>query len=247
MDCGVTRGFRSWLSEGATEAVSILQCIRCGEDLDAENVDLQSQIAKCAGCGAVFRIGESVENTPDDGFSPHDCPSGVTFNTTPNGFVLTASTRSWAALFLVPFTCVWSGGSLGSLYVMPLMAGGELSLLMGVFGLPFLAGSVVLVWMCGMMLFGQVRVTASGFDGSIFTGFGPVGRTKRFSWLDMHWISEESRRQHSNSSKQVLCLGGRSRVTFGSMLDDARRYHVRRTIEVLLRDLERPVRPAGAG
>ena len=50
---------------------------------------------------------------------------------------LGATTRSPIAFFLVPFMCVWSGGSLGGVYGSQVL-NGEFDLGISLFGIPFI-------------------------------------------------------------------------------------------------------------
>ncbi|RVU38811.1 hypothetical protein EOI86_05965 [Hwanghaeella grinnelliae] len=107
-----------------------LSCVSCGKEIDSNDINIEKDLAKCGSCGEVFAASEALHgNEAGDPFDPHDCPGGVSFVENYQGFVLTASTRSASALFLIPFTLVWSGFSLGNIYVVPLLAGKSLGML----------------------------------------------------------------------------------------------------------------------
>lgn len=133
-------------------------------------------------------------------------PEGLKLEETMAGFRLTISTRSWAALFLVPFTLVWAGGSLGGIYGSQL-AKGEFNLLMSLFGLPFLAGSVFLVAMTAMTVAGRSVVEQAGGKFSIRTGALGVYRTQAAAWDEVLAcrLTEASRRGRTsyNTTYQV--------------------------------------------
>lgn len=48
-------------------------------------------------------------------------------------------------LFLIPFMCVWSGTSVGGIYIWPLLRGKPLELAPCLFGIPFLVASIA-IW-----------------------------------------------------------------------------------------------------
>jgi hypothetical protein len=77
-------------------------------------------------------------------------PNGAWFEQLADGFRTHATTRSWTALLLVPFTCVWSGISLGGIYGKQ-MSSGQFDPTSSLFGVPFLLGSVFVVGYGAMM------------------------------------------------------------------------------------------------
>ncbi|PHX79451.1 MAG: hypothetical protein CK541_05015 [Opitutia bacterium] len=101
-----------------------------------------------------------------------------------DGFRLILSARSCIAFFLVPFTLVWAGGSVGGIYGMQI-AKGEFNLLMSLFGLPFLAGSVLLIAITVMAVAGRCVVELAGGKFSIRTGALGVYRTQSAAWDDV--------------------------------------------------------------
>ena len=86
-----------------------------------------------------------------------------------------------SALFLIPFTCVWAGGSMAGIYGSQI-AKHAFDLKLSLFGIPFVIGSVVLVLSCLFALFGKHVVTLSCGNGMYFRGVGPFGRTTRFGY-----------------------------------------------------------------
>ena len=84
-------------------------------------------------------------------------------------------------LFLIPFTCVWAGGSMWMLYGKQIVER-TFDLKTTLFGIPFLIGSVALVSECLFMLFGKRVLTLSGGNGRYFVGVGPIGKTVRFKY-----------------------------------------------------------------
>lgn len=111
-------------------------------------------------------------------------PKGVRLEETMDGFRLTLSTRSCIALFLVPFTVAWAGGSLGGIYGMQI-AKGEFNWMMSLFGLPFLVGSAFLIAITVMAVAGRCVVELAGGKFSIRTGAMGVYRTQSVAWDDV--------------------------------------------------------------
>ena len=147
-------------------------------------------------------------------------PKGVSLVETMDGFQLFISTRSWAAVFLVPFTLVWSGGSLGGIYGTQ-FAKGYFSLTMSLFGLPFLIGSVFLIGLTVMAVAGRSIVELAGGRLRLRTGALGVYRTKSADWRDVRGcrLTEVSLRgRYSNSFQvEVAVEGGKPlRVGIGA-------------------------------
>jgi hypothetical protein len=147
-------------------------------------------------------------------------PKGVSLVETMDGFHLSISTRSWVAVFLVPFTLVWSGGSLGGIYGTQI-AKGEFSLTQSLFGLPFLIGSVFLIGLTVMAVAGRLIVELAGGRLRLRAGALGVYRTKSADWRDVRGcrLTEVSLRgRYSNSFQvEVAVEGGKPlRVGIGA-------------------------------
>jgi hypothetical protein len=128
-------------------------------------------------------------------------PKGVDLVETMDGFRLTLSTRSCIAIFLVPFTLVWAGGSLGGIYGTQI-AKGEFNWMMSLFGLPFLVGSCFLIALTVMSVCGRTIVELAGGKFSIRTGALGVYRTRSAAWHDVRScrLTEVSRRGRNSYS-----------------------------------------------
>jgi hypothetical protein len=128
-------------------------------------------------------------------------PKGVDLVETMDGFRLTLSTRSCIAFFLVPFTLVWAGGSLGGIYGTQINQG-KFNLMMSLFGLPFLLGSIALIGLTVMSVCGRTIVELAGGKFSIRTGALGVYRTRSAAWHDVRScrLAEVSRRSRNSYS-----------------------------------------------
>jgi hypothetical protein len=135
-------------------------------------------------------------------------PKGLQLTENLTGFQIVLSTASWVALILWPFMFVWAGGSLGGIYG-PQIKSGEFSWLMSLFGLPFLAGSVILFGVAFMSTFGRV-IVESGQDGLLRIRKGGLGLywTKSAAWMDVvsAEVVEETRRRKGNYTISYACV-----------------------------------------
>jgi hypothetical protein len=137
--------------------------------------------------------------------------------------------------FLIPFMCVWSGLSIGGIYGTQI-AQGEFNAVLSLFGIPFLLGTFLLGWLVVMSVCGRIDVAIDRNDGQIFTGVGPFGWTRHFDWDSIHTVEEDQCFGYhaSGSHGRIISLVGQSRVKFGSMLTDARRFYLLQALRKLL-------------
>jgi hypothetical protein len=142
-------------------------------------------------------------------------PKGVVLEETMDGFRLILSTRSCVAFFLVPFTMVWAGGSLGGIYGTQI-AKGEFNLVISLFGIPFLAGSIFLIALTVMTVWGRCVVELAGGKFSIRTGALGVYRTQSAAWDEVLScrLTEASRRGRNSYTTtyqvEVAVEGGKT-------------------------------------
>ena len=186
-----------------------LYCPACGGDFRTVDIDLQGDKAHCRKCDRNFRLSSLVNSNLDDGSGTHpgrftvgsgdtagvaevpapttdsplddptqSPPAGCYYHQTLDGWVAGANTRSWFALYLIPFATVWSGMSLGMIYGQQIVHH-KLNVVMSLFGLPFLMGSVFIWGLAVMMVAGKVRVTCQGDQLEVFTGVLGLGIRKR--------------------------------------------------------------------
>ena len=146
-----------------------------------------------------------------------------------NGVAIDASTRSPIAFFLVSFMLVCSGGALGGIYGTQIM-NGEFNLMMSLFGIPFLAGSVLFWAIAIMAVAGKVEVTIRGKLGQVFVGVGSLGWKRPFRLDEVESITEEvteSRSQKGGrTTSHKILINCPKPVRFGSGLNDERRQFI---------------------
>lgn len=215
-----------------------LSCPTCETVVVPDDVNVAKDVAYCRKCNAAFSIAEAIHDiekvdAPNPAVDFNNPPRGVWFEQTFEGFVIGATTRSALGCFLVPFMCVWSGGSLGGIYGTQIM-NGKFDLFQSLFGIPFLIGTIIFGSLALMSVIGRVVLTVDRDSGSIFTGVGRIGYTKRFEWKDVTHVYEESKRGSKGSVTKQIVLEGKERITFGSMLSDERRYFMLQVLKKML-------------
>lgn len=221
-----------------------MNCPKCQTVVQPQSLNIQTDVGQCQSCNHLFKISESLgsSNSTEVDFDMNELPKGTWFRRDRHDIVIGASTRSAIAIFLIPFSLVWCGGSLGGIYGSQILTG-KFSLLMSLFGIPFLLGSVVLVSFTLMAILGKVELTLYRYGGKVFTGIGSIGKTKKFKWDDINTITEVSNavmnssyrsRNHSRRSSEKILMEGQRRISFGSGLKESRRYYLLKSLQSIL-------------
>ena len=211
-----------------------MNCPKCNYTLPGENINIQANIGKCDSCGNVFSVSETINSTINNAFNINNPPSGTWFRRDYNEVIIGASTRSAIAFFLVPFMLIWSGGSLGGIYGTQII-NGEFEVTSSLFGIPFLLGSLFFWGITVMAIWGKVEITMDRQGGNVFTGVGKIGLTKSFNWKHVSRVKEApSKIGYPGSHGGKLVLDGADRISFGTGLNENRRYYVMSALQKIL-------------
>lgn len=217
-------------------------CPTCRSKIAPDDINVSTDVALCRSCRNTFRLSEILGAIPSSSIDLHSPPAGAWYTPTADGFIAGATTRTWMALFLIPFTCVWSGLSMSGIYGSQIVKG-EFNLSGSLFGIPFLLGTVFLVSWCAMTVAGQVVVTRHSDQLTIFTGVGSIGWTRTCSLSDFSIVREGYAGMNSwNWNRRQgpsIRLEGKRAVAFGSTLSTDRRYFLLKVLETALRDTAR--------
>jgi len=211
-------------------------CPQCRTEIPLADVNVATDIALCRRCGTTYSFAElQLDRDETAGVDLARPPRGAWLRRQANEFEVGATTRSFAALILIPFTLVWAGGSMGGLYGTQI-SHHKFDLFQSLFGLPFLLGSVALVALSLMTTLGKVVVRASGDQGVVFVGVGPLGWTRKFrrSEIKMARVAM-SKWQQNNRNVPQLELDGPVPIRFGSGLTEARRHFMLAALRQYLR------------
>ena len=202
-------------------------CPSCRSRIAPDDINVATDVALCRSCGNTFRLSEIIGAIPSSSFDLGSPPRGAWFEPLPDGFTASATTRTWMALFIVPFTCVWSGLSMSGIYGSQIVKG-HFNLFSSLFGMPFLIGTIFLVSWCAMCVAGQVVITRRSDQLTIFTGVGSIGWTRACSLSDFSIVREGyagmGNWNWNNRQGPAIRLEGKRAVAFGSMLSTERRY-----------------------
>lgn len=109
------------------------------------------------------------------------------------------------ALFLIPFTCLWSGFSLSGIYG-PQIANRALDVKMALLGLPFVFGTIILIGMILFALFGRRTLTLRRGRGTYFRGVGPFGVTTSFEFDGRSAVRAISRMGRARHGLRIVSI-----------------------------------------
>ena len=161
-------------------------CPECGANVPLADMNVAADVALCRACGTRSRIAELRESGGDatdykalSGPTPKHVKVVRDLND-PSGKV---ELRYWkfspVVLFLIPFTCVWSGMSIGVIYGSQIVKH-ALDWKLSLFGIPFLIGTVVLVGVILNLLFARRRLVLERGHGTYSAKVFGIGRTRHF-------------------------------------------------------------------
>lgn len=195
-------------------------CSKCRRKIDSDSINVGKDTAYCTGCESLWSLSALLESIPSKSFDAHSPVNGIHVDERGDSWTVSGSHRSWIALFLVPFTFVWAGGSLSGIYGSQLYSG-EFDPGASLFGLPFLIGSLVLTVVCLMSIFGRTLVSVDNGKALIFIGIGSIGWYRRFDWKLIDRVTENSSTQYKH-----LSLEGDKRINLGWGLSASRQYYM---------------------
>jgi len=203
-------------------------CPSCKRELLLNDINISADMALCRSCGYSGPIlGSSAVPHMSNEEMAHP-PKRVSLR---QGFddelALICHPKRGLALFLIPFTIVWSGGSMWGIYGTQWMTG-EFDLMQSLFGIPFLLGTIVLMITTLYTLFGKTTVTLSRGYVRVFNGVFGMGRTKGIACGKGTRVSleESSIKQNNVSQSEIVLRSGDRILKFGaiSMTKDIQRY-----------------------
>ena len=198
-------------------------CPECSKEIPLADVNPSTDVALCRSCGKTFSFAELADE-PEAEFDFTRPPRGAWVRQLGGGFEVGSSTRSGIAFFLIPFTALWSGGSLGGLYGSQIYKG-HFDWKMSLFGLPFLLGSAFLIPTALVAGFGKLIVRGEGDNGSVFLGVGGIGWARRFRWSEIKRVHQSMSKWQQNGRSLALIELERDAkpIRFGTQLSNERR------------------------
>lgn len=206
-------------------------CQQCQKKIAAKNVNVATDTAFCDACETLTRLSDLIPSGAPKSSKPLAQVSGVHVEDKGYKWSVEARHRSLMALFLVPFTLVWAGGSLSGIYGSQIVSG-EFELEQSLFGIPFILGSIVLITLSLMSLYGKTRVSCHNGKATVFIGIGAIGWTRNFGWSDIERVVETG--SNYNNQQKHIALEGSKRIGLGWGLSSERLYFLKNFLETKL-------------
>lgn len=161
-------------------------CPSCGAGIPLADVNVGADIALCRACGARCHVAELVDagdEQEETRLLSGPAPKHVQVIRDPNdirGTVeLVYAKVNPAALFVIPFALVWSGGSLGGIYGVQIYRH-TFDWKVSLFGIPFVLGTFVLLYAILSMLFKKSRLALRPGHGTYSSKVLGFGKTVEF-------------------------------------------------------------------
>lgn len=194
-------------------------CPNCGKELPLADVNIAQDVALCRACNYTgsFLAAATVPRLTDEELARP--PKRVSLRREfGDALTVVCRPRRAALWFLVPFVALWSGGSMTGIYVAPLVRG-TFEWRDGLFGIPFLLGTLVLLAIVAYLAFGQTTVTLSKGRIRTFTGVFGLGRTREMECGPgtAVAIAQSNFRSNNVPQPEIVVKSGDATLKFGAM------------------------------
>ena len=158
-------------------------CPECHQPIPLEDIQPAANLAICRSCNLTHRLSGIVTGSELDDVSLDQKPRRLTIQNEADGLRIVYKHIPGIFWFILPFTCVWGGGSMWGIFV----EGKTLETSTLLMGLPFVMGTIVLIGVLLCMSCGQrvVRIRSTGSregECTYFYGVGSIGITKRIAY-----------------------------------------------------------------
>ncbi len=157
-------------------------------------------------------------------------PKGAWFEQLSDGFRVGATTRSPAALFVVPFITLWSLGWFSGIVAMIALQihsgrfAPHIFLLAALFCAPLVAIGLLGWRFFFLGIAGKCVVTVKNDEAELFVGVRKTGWRRYFRWSEVQAVSEgTANRSYPGGNQSTICLEAHPRVIFGTSLNQERR------------------------
>ena len=213
-------------------------CPYCGKTIPISELQPAADLAICRTCEESFSITQLISDQELADVDLDTPPKHVTLINAESGLYIVYRRIPGIFWFLLPFTCVWSGGSVGTHYIVPFLAGAEMPPSQLLFGIPFLIGTLILLTALIYMLFGCRRIGIHPEESDrgvieVFTGVGKLGITKRIRYqLSTTVALKEGSMRVNNEPLDDICIrSDDDELRFGPMLPEPHKRYIAALIQ----------------
>lgn len=233
------------------------RCFRCRTSIPEERINVTQGIAHCPSCGALWRLLDLASQdaaAAPHGLDPSTSPAGCRMSTDGDALVLSASTRSFGGFCGALAICLFWNFIVGTFFLLvidgfmraagmqppPWLPGkpstftsawGPLFVLL--FITPHLCIGMMFIWNVMLKAAGECRVSIRNDDGRVFTGVGPLGRTRRFTASEVTAVHIHAKKDDESVST-VVAIAAHKLIKFGSDLAPIRQLWMQSQLSELL-------------
>ena len=194
----------------------------------------------CKGCGNMLTVEAPTPNDCDLNLQPTS--PGTTLETTSEGWQLTMSMLSYRGVFY----CLIFGlcAVLSLMKVVESLDSTNAN--HGVWGVPqaiLSILSIVLAYFAAIWIWGKIVIAVEKTQGTIFTGIGVIGLSRRFDWSKVTRIVDERVPTSGAGRDFEIVLYGPTQIRFGATLPKGCKCEVLALLQKLLKQEKRGDRP----
>ncbi|MDD3469792.1 MAG: hypothetical protein PHE53_07415 [Thermoguttaceae bacterium] len=210
-------------------------CPQCHQPILLEDIQPAANLAICRQCQVTHQLSRLVSENELDIVNLDQKPRQVTIENESDGLRVTYKRIPGMFWFFLLFTCIWGGGSIGLIYIKPLLIDRDVpstAMLLG--GIPFVIGSIVLIGVLFCMSCGRhiVQVNSTGRqEGTCthFYGVGSFGVTKRIDYhRDTEVLLEDGNCKVNNQPLKDIVIRnrGEKEVRFGAFIPETSKLYL---------------------
>lgn len=210
------------------EHVETLSCPNCKTNIPLDDVNVSTDIALCRNCGRNHSYSLLASRSDLPVASPKNPPRWIRLEQDYAGRKLIRYKRiPGIVFFLIPFTAFWSGFSMWGIYIDPILKG-EIDTGDMLFGIPFLLGTIALVFSIIICLFVKWVITLDRGEGTVFVGVGRIGWKRQFHYDRNSFISLTKTEFKVNEEPQdgILIHNDERDFVFGTLLKEQAKQYI---------------------
>ncbi len=214
----------------------VFRCGHCGAAIDLADTNVATDIALCRACGQTMPFSSVAEQSELEEVDLAAPPKGVSVGGDAIGGIVIGYHRfSRVLFFLIPFTVLWSGGSLAAIYGSQI-AKGSFDRGASLAGLPFLVGTAVLLTVITFLAFGRRRIAVGRGQCEVFMGIGPFGWRRGIPLASGTTLRLEPSSVTINKVRQrdVVVTTGERTLKFGATLPEEARVFIAAVLQKAL-------------
>lgn len=210
----------------------MLQCPNCQSEIGEADFNVSTDLAYCRNCRSELSYSELRSAVSGADFTALECPQHVKVEDMGGRTEITYKRIQPAVWFLIPFTCLWSGISVGLGLIMPLMKN-EFDPTRSLFMIPFLIGTVILIGVILFLLLSKLRIILDGDQSEVTLEFGPFTWRRRFDFSNVKSVTiRASSLKINDVAQSEVCLirNDGDPIAFGCLMKEESRQYVAKVI-----------------